>query len=102
MEADEADQKARMNEEQGQELEYAQEHMQLQRTVNDLQKSGQQKQINISEEDSLIDRELKAVYSAEQKEALRQALAKKIAMRELLDYYHPDVTAEEMRRAWNL
>jgi len=102
MEADEADQKARMNEEQGQELEYAQEHMQLQKTVNDLQKSGQQKQINISEEDSLIDRELKAVYSAEQKEALRQALAKKIAMRELLDYYHPDVTAEEMRRAWNL
>ena len=76
--------------------------MHLQRTVKDLQKSGEQKPTNISEEDSLIDRELKAVYSAEQKEALRQALAKKIAMRELLDYYHPDVTSEEMRRAWNL
>lgn len=102
LDADEADQRAKMNEEQGQELEYSQEHMLLQKTVKDLQKSGQQKRSDITEEDSLVDRELKASYSAEQKEALRQALAKKTAMRELMDYYYPDVTAEEMRKAWNV
>ena len=76
MEADEAEQKAKMNEEQGQELEYAQE--------------------------LLIDRELDREYSKEQKAALRKALTKKIPMRKLMDYYYPDVSAEEMCRAWKL
>lgn len=102
LDADEADQKAKMNAEQERELEYAQEHIQMQKIARDLPKRKMQTQQPAADADLLIKREMKAIYSAEQKEALRKALAKGVSLRELLDYYYPDVNVEEMRRAWKL
>jgi len=97
LQEDEEQQKAKMQAEQEPELEYSQE------TVKPRGWSEKQapKQTNITTED-LFERELQAEYSEHQKKVLRQALIKKIPLRELLDYYYPDVTVEEMKRAWKV
>ena len=101
LDADEAEQKAKMNAEQGQELEYAQEHVTQQKQLPAPDRKKAQNQTD-TEMESLIDRELEQEYSEEQKTVLRNALTRKVPLRELMDYYYPDVSAEEMRRAWRL
>ena len=94
---DEEQQKAKLQAEQEPELEYSQE------TAKQRGWSGKQapKQADLTTKD-LLERELQAEYSEIQKKLLRQAIIKKIPLRELLDYYYPDVAAEEMKQAWKL
>ena len=101
LDEDEKEQKAKMNAEQGQELEYVEEHQQLQKTVKDMSKS-QGRTSQFSEEDTLLDRELKVKYSKEQKALLRLALTKNVSEKELMNHYYPEVSVDDMRKAWNL
>ena len=99
LQEDEKQQKAKLQEEQEPELEYSQETVKPRGWKKAKDQTFKQTKITT---DDLLERELQAEYSEIQKKVLRQALVKKIPLRELLDYYYPDVPVEEMKQAWKL
>lgn len=51
---------------------------------------------------TILDREMNWEYTKGQKEAVREAIVKGISMARILEYYYPEISTDEMRRAWEL
>ena len=101
---DEAEQKAKIDREQANELEYVDESQKPDSTesANALNGSAGAKPVRNPErekpkwEDTITNRMLHWSYTPEQKEELRKALAVGVPKATILTYFYPDVTVEKM------
>ena len=101
---DEAEQKAKIDREQANELEYVDESQKSDTTecANSSNGSAGTKPVRNPErekpkwEDTITNRMLHWSYTPEQKEELRKALAVGVPKATILTYFYPDVTVEKM------
>ena len=97
---DEAEQKAKIDREQANELEYADES---QKAEDSDSTSGGEKPVRNPErekpkwEDTITNRMMHWSYTAEQKEEVKKALAAGVPKATILTYFYPEVTVEKMR-----
>ena len=92
---DEAEQKARFNNEQENELEYDE--------VSEISKNPvNREKYTIKGEDSFSARTAQWDFSDEQLEALALARKKGVPKHQLYKFFYPSVSAEEMRKIWNV
>lgn len=107
---DEKEQKDRLNEQQGQELEYAQETPETDGATDQAGQEedpgqtdgGVMKTIGTNKktdwEDSLMNRMLHWEYSKEQKEELYRAVEEGLPKEEILSFFYPDMPPEAMAK----
>ena len=101
---DEAEQKAKIDREQANELEYVDESQKSEATESANASSGSAgaKPVRNPErekpkwEDTITNRMLHWSYTPEQKEELKMALAAGVPKATILTYFYPEVTAEKM------
>ena len=95
---DEAEQKAKIDREQANELEYADESQKAEDSDN----SGGEQPVRNPErekpkwEDTITNRMMHWSYTAEQKEEVKKALAAGVPKATILTYFYPEVTVEKM------
>ena len=95
---DEAEQKAKIDREQANELEYADESQKEEDSDN----SGGEQPVRNPErekpkwEDTITNRMMHWSYTAEQKEEVKKALAAGVPKATILTYFYPEVTVEKM------
>ena len=100
---DEAEQKAKIDREQANELEYADES---QKAEDSDSTSGGEKPVRNPErekpkwEDTITNRMMHWSYTAEQKEEVKKALAAGVPKATILTYFYPEVTVEKMSSYW--
>ena len=100
---DEAEQKAKIDGEQANELEYADES---QKAEDSDSTSGGEKPVRNPErekpkwEDTITNRMMHWSYTAEQKEEVKKALAAGVPKATILTYFYPEVTVEKMSSYW--
>ena len=96
---DEAEQKAKIDREQANEFEYADES---QKAENSDSTNGGEKPVRNPErekpkwEDTITNRMMHWSYTAEQKEEVKKALAAGVPKATILTYFYPEVTVEKM------
>ena len=96
---DEAEQKAKIDREQANEFEYADES---QKAENSDSTNGGEKPVRNPErekpkwEDTITNRMMHWSYTAEQKEEVMKALAAGVPKATILTYFYPEVTVEKM------
>ena len=101
---DEAEQKAKIDREQANELEYVDESQKSEATesANASSGSADAKPVRNPErekpkwEDTIINRMLHWSYTPEQKEEVKKALAAGVPKATILTYFYPEVTVEKM------
>ena len=95
---DEAEQKAKIDREQANELEYADESQKEEDSDN----SGGEQPVRNPErekpkwEDTITNRMMHWSYTAEQKEEVKKALAAGVPKATILTYFYPEFTVEKM------
>ena len=100
---DEAEQKAKIDREQANEFEYADES---QKAENSDSTNGGEKPVRNPErekpkwEDTITNRMMHWSYTAEQKEEVKKALAAGVPKATILTYFYPEVTVEKMSSYW--
>ena len=94
---DEREQKAKLNEKQGKELEYAEEGNSSE-TGGGHKASIGSRLPELQGEDTITNRMITWKFSKEQKDELRQALKAKMPREDILQFFYPDIPAEEMAR----
>ena len=111
---DEAEQKAKIDREQANELEYVDESQKADSTANASNSSGNAggKPVRNPErekpkwEDTITNRMLHWSYTPEHKEELKKALAAGIHRATILTYFYPEVTVEKMsfyrKKQWDI
>ncbi len=102
---DEEQQKARADREQGYELEYADELPEAEDAGSDSAGAGVRPVKNKVRqkpewEDTLANRMLHWAYTPEQRGALKRALEAGVPKAELLAFFYPEVTVEQMQDVW--
>ena len=91
---EEQEQKNRLNQEQAQELEFAEDAA----SENYQSEASTSKREKPEWEDTLSNRAIHWNYSEEQKAELQRAIAEKVSKNKIMQYYYPDVPALEMAR----
>ena len=89
-------QKDKLNEEQGNELEYAEDMVANQR----VQPKPKAKRKEPEWEDKISNRIVHWEYTKEQIQEMHRALDSKVQKALIMQYFYPDVTVEQMRKAW--
>jgi type IV secretion system protein VirD4 len=89
-------QKDKLNEEQGNELEYAEDMVANQR----VQPKPKAKRKEPEWEDKISNRIVHWEYTKEQIQEMHRALDSKVPKALIMQYFYPDVTGEQMRKAW--
>ena len=95
---DEREQKARLNEKHGKELEYSDDENQSETEGGQKTTRGSRLPL-LQGEDTITNRMITWKYSKEQKDELRNALKAKMPKEDILQFFYPDIPAEEMARA---
>ena len=94
---DEREQKKKLNEMQGRELEYTEEGNHAGTGDGHKETKGSRLPM-IQGEDTIINRMITWKFSKEQKDELRSALKEKMPKEDILQFFYPDIPAEEMAR----
>ena len=95
---DEAEQKAKIDGEQANELEYADESQKEE--DSDRQPVRNPEREKPKWEDTITNRMMHWSYTAEQKEEVKKALAAGVPKATILTYFYPEVTVEKMSSYW--
>ena len=95
---DEAEQKAKIDGEQANELEYADESQKEE--DSDRQPVRNPEREKPKWEDTITNRMMHWSYTAEQKEEVKNALAAGVPKATILTYFYPEVTVEKMSSYW--
>ena len=94
---DEAEQKDKLNREQGNELEYVDESEKEDDSSTGIKPVRNQVREKPSWEDTIMNRMLHWSYSSEQKEEVKMALAAGVPKETILTYFYPETPVEKMR-----
>ena len=94
---DEAEQKDKLNREQGNELEYVDESEKEDDSSTGNKPVRNQVREKPSWEDTIMNRMLHWSYSSEQKEEVKMALAAGVPKETILTYFYPETPVEKMR-----
>lgn len=93
---DEETQKEKLNKEQARELEYEDTDSYAYSTNGGKTENLGSKKPELKGEDSITNRMVTWFYSTEQKDELRKALEAKIPKEDILSFFYPDISAEQM------
>ena len=111
---DEAEQKAKIDRKQANELEYVDESQKADSTANASNSSGNAggkpvrnpERVKPKWEDTITNRMMHWSYTPEHKEELKKALAAGIHRATILTYFYPEVTVEKMsfyrKKQWDI